>query len=330
MIALVLAMASATAVAQPGPGPAPVATGRAQDTERTLEAEVRRLTTHWTQLTSSYRRQLEAIDRLKKQRSSWRQQRALKDQLASANDTAKQLASASAELTLANTRLATARRTLLAAIDAEMAAGATGPRAAELTRVRARLAPAVTKARVARIVLPELEVDPLADPEELEEQGRALADSEAQLRSQIADLERQTTQLEQVARLRSQHERAGDLARRDDDQPQRSASQGTRTLGSGTAAEGASAPEVGAPPSDGGDGTGLGTGVGGGRFEAEATIVLAEVVDATTIESLTRAQRSGDPAQRAAAARRARDAVAARLAQLQKKRAEIQRLLHPR
>lgn len=322
MLALVLAMASATAVAQPGA--APVATARAQDSERALEAEVRRVTTRWTQLTASYRGQLEAIDRLKKQRSSWRQQRELKAQLASANDTAKQLATASAALATANTRLATARRTLLAAIDAELV-GAAGPRAVELTRVRARLAPAVTRARVARIVLPELEVDPLADPEELEEQGRALAESEAQLRSQIADLERQTTQLEQVARLRTQHERAGDLARRDDDQPQRSSTQGTRTFDSATAADGA--PEAGAPPQDSSAGGGSGLSSGGG-FEAVATIVLAEVVDATTIESLTRAQRSGDPAKRAAAARRTRDAVAARLAQLQKKRAEIQRLLH--
>ena len=55
-----------------------------------------------------------------------------------------------------------------------------------------------------------------------------------------------------------------------------------------------------------------------------ATFVLGEVIDHSTIDSLTRAQRSGDPAKRAEAARLARDAVAQRLDQLKKKRAQIE------
>ena len=48
------------------------------------------------------------------------------------------------------------------------------------------------------------------------------------------------------------------------------------------------------------------------------------MIDRTTIDGLTRAQRSGDPAKRAEAARSARDAVALRLDQLKKKRAQIE------
>jgi hypothetical protein len=62
----------------------------------------------------------------------------------------------------------------------------------------------------------------------------------------------------------------------------------------------------------------------GTMFESDATVVLAEVVDPSTIDSLHRASRSGDPAQRALAAKKARDAVAARLEQLRQKRAQIE------
>ena len=59
-------------------------------------------------------------------------------------------------------------------------------------------------------------------------------------------------------------------------------------------------------------------------------MVLSGVVDSATIDTLTRAQRSGDPAQRAAAAKKTRDAVAGRLEQLRKKRAEIEALVKSR
>ena len=63
---------------------------------------------------------------------------------------------------------------------------------------------------------------------------------------------------------------------------------------------------------------------GGSTFETEATFVLGEVIDRSTIDGLTRAQRSGDPAKRAEAARLARDQVARRLDSLKKKRAQIE------
>ena len=67
-----------------------------------------------------------------------------------------------------------------------------------------------------------------------------------------------------------------------------------------------------------------------GGFESEATVALSGIVDASTIDTLNRAQRSGDPSQRALAAKKARDAVAGRLEQLRKKRAEIEALVKAR
>ena len=52
--------------------------------------------------------------------------------------------------------------------------------------------------------------------------------------------------------------------------------------------------------------------------------VLADVIDASTINNFTAAQLSGDPAQRALAARKAHDAVAVRLEQVRRKRLEIE------
>ncbi len=112
---------------------------------------------------------------------------------------------------------------------------------------------------------------------------------------------------------------------RDDDQPHRG-SPGTvsRTEPSGATAT------IGSPnnPSPGGNGNAQNLSDHGPTtttsYESDATIVLADVVDSTTLDSLSRAQHSGDPTQRAAAAKLARDAVANRLAQLRAKRAAIE------
>jgi hypothetical protein len=331
LITLVLTVASATVWAQPA---RPAITAKAQDDLRSLEKRVVQLGGQRNTLAQQYEAQLQAIDRLKKQRASWRQQRELRTSLSDANDTATKLAAATNELAKGNTALANARRTLQVAIDAELAAGVTGPRATELAKLKSQLAPQTQK-RVSRIVLPDMEIDPLADPEELDEHAAALRESEAQLSKQIAGLEQQAKDLDEVAKLRKQHERAGELSRRDDDQPQRTATQGGAVGGGRTSFEDSGAAPESAPGGAGGGagngtGTGTGTATGVGSFEADATIVLADVIDASTIETLTRASRTGDPAQRAQAAKKARDAVAGRLEQLKKKRAEIEALAKSR
>lgn len=317
---LVLTVAPAMVLAQPA---RPAATAKAQDDLRSVERRVVQLTAAHNVLATQYAAQLEAIDRLKKQRKSWRQERELRTALSDANDTAIKLAASKAELVKANTALVSARRTLQNSVDAELASGPVPARTAVLARLKVQLAPQTTK-RVSRIVLPNMEIDPLADPEELDEHIKQLLESEEQLRKQMVGLDKQAKELDEVAKLRKQHDRAGELSRRDDDQPQRTASAGGRGA---TASEDSPAPEVGAP--GGGGGNDLGT-TSVGTFESEATIVLADVIDATTIETLTRAQRTGDPAQRAVAAKKARDAVAGRLEQLKKKRAELEALTKSR
>ena len=326
LLVLVLTVASATAWAQPAGSPSMV-TARAQVETGNAERKVIQLTQSRNVISKQYAEQVAQVDRLKKQRSSWRQQRELRERLAEAQETANKLTAVTAELARANTALATARRTLVTAIDAEVAAGAGGPRASELGKLRARHAQQAPKRKVQRIVLPELEIDPLADPEELDQQAAALRESEQQLLNQIAGLDKQASDLDAVAKLKKQHERAGDLARRDDDQPQRTALQSSNARASLEDSGGQSSP---APP-DGSGGDGLHSlGTTGGGFESDASIVLAEVVDAGTIDTLTRAQRSGDPAQRALAAKKTRDAVAGRLDQLRKKRAEVEALAKQR
>ena len=335
LLVLVLAVGSTAGIARAQAPAAMQVTARAQADTAVLEKQVNQLAQQRGALAKTYAEQLEAIDRLKKQRASWRRDRELRDNLTAANDTATKLGAATAELGKASTALAAARRSLIAAIDAELAGKPVPARAAELERVKSQLAPQVPQQQKAhRIVLPDLEVDPTADPEELEAQAKALRDSEAELSRQVVGLEKQASELDEVAKLRKAHERASDLAKRDDDQPQRTAQSGGSRGGvfGGTAGDDKSAPAPEAGGAGGSNGGSQGpTGLSGGSgFETEATVVLSGVVDASTIDTLTRAQRSGDPAQRAAAAKKARDAVAGRLEQLKKKRAEIEALVKSR
>ena len=167
--------------------------------------------------------------------------------------------------------------------------------------------------------MPDTKIDPLADPEELDQQATALRETEAELARQVVGLEVQAKELDRIAAVRRQHDRAAEIARREDDTPRRGTTAGsTRTQG-GAAIEDVTPPAAGSPDyssTAGRDAT--------GSFESDATVVLAEVVDPSTIDSLHRAQRSGDPGQRALAAKKARDAVAARLEQLRHKRAQIE------
>jgi hypothetical protein len=232
----------------------------------------------------------------------------LRDSLSSSLETANQLSTATRELERAKLALASTRRIYLAAIDAELASGAPMVRAVQLRRAKAALSPQVNDTP-RHIVIPDLEIDPLADPEELDQRAAELRESEDELNHQLGGLNVQAADLDRLALLRKQHERAGDLVNRDDDQPHRNA---PPKASEGIAEEpppGGQFPN--SPPPT-------------GTPESYVPIVLAEVIDASTISSLTAAQHSGDPAQRAEAAHRAHDAVARRLEQVRKRRTEIE------
>ncbi|MEP6861288.1 MAG: hypothetical protein ABJE66_11740 [Deltaproteobacteria bacterium] len=307
-------------------------TQAAQQKVRSDEQNVGRLATQRSTVAQRYQDQLAAVDGLKKQKPSWRRDRELRQTLADSADTANQLSALNTQLAGAARALVQARGELVVAIDREKPT-ATGPRAGELAKLRAEVTATIGPAPK-KIVLPDAEVDPLADPEELDQQAQAIAETEKQLANQVAGLDAQAGELAHVADLRKHNERAKDLMLAEDDQPHRNVQHSSGDRGAADSAT----------PTNGiGGGAGQGTGQGGSTstggggdggnfnnnnssnsFETEATFVLGEVIDRTTIDGLTRAQRSGDPAKRAEAARSARDAVSQRLEQLKKKRAQIE------
>jgi hypothetical protein len=230
-------------------------------------------------------------------------------------ETANQLAAVTRDLANAGQALAAARRALIVAVDAERPA-ASGARAQRLDKLRNQIAPRAS--RVQKIKIPG-EPDLLADPEELDEAAQQMRETEAELQRQITGLETWAKELDRVAVLRKQHERAGELGTRDDDTPNRNAPRPTNGgRGQESLADDSPAPQGG----------GVGSDTNGPNppapFESEASVVLSDVVDASTIDSLQRSQRSGDPAVRAAAAKLTRDAVAARLSKLRQQRAQIE------
>ncbi|HEX5061278.1 MAG TPA: hypothetical protein VFV99_18050 [Kofleriaceae bacterium] len=324
---------------------ATIPVAQAQQAAKSAEQKLVTLTNQRVDLRRRYDEQLSAIDRLKKQKASWRRDRELNKAQADANDTAKRLTAIDNQIKLAQQDVGKARNVMVGAIDAELAT-ATGARADQLKKLRAQISPALPTPK--KIVIPDAEIDPLSDPEELERQASALAAVEKQLEAQRKGLDQQHKDLTLVAELRSAHERAGELSTRDDDQPHRGAQKPT----SRSAADEAS-PTAGAGNGDsaggstggagGGSGSGAQSGGTGGTtdqsiggetfggdkhtsstFESNAAVALGEVIDKSTIEGMLRASRSGNPKDRAEAAKLARDAVAKQIDQLKKKRALIE------
>lgn len=311
---------------------------------RAAETSLKTATTNKAALGARYEGELRTIDRLKKQRGSWRRDRELRESLASSLETAKKLEAATAAEKLAELRRDKAKQRSLLAVDAELAQTATSAaRRQALAQERARLAPTARVAAAAKkIVWPELAIDPLADPEELEQQAAAIRQSEEALAVQVASLDQRAGRLSKAADLRRQHARAEDLSEREEGQTRR----GTFRSGKGEqapnadggfgggAGSGAGAPDPGSDPGPGRDpepapapepsDRGLSPTLEDRIALAESSTVLGDVIDSASLESLRKAQASTDPAVRAAAAKKARDAAAAKLAELRKHRAAIE------
>jgi hypothetical protein len=307
LLVLVVTVASSTVMAESRSAQqSGEATTVAESAARLAEHQVAQATLYRANLAKRYKEELERIDRLKNQRASWRRDRELRDNLSDSLETANQLSAATKELERAKISLEKARRSYLAAIDAELSTGTTPARAQQLAHTRAQLAPQVNVAP-RRIVIPDFDVDPLADPEELDQRAAELRAAEDELGRQLSGLRAQAVELDHLVVLRKQHDRAGDLFNRDDDEPHRNTmrpSEGGEDPGGGHTP---SSPPPGAP-----------------NFENFVPIVLVDVIDASTINSIAAAQRSGDPAQRAAAAHQAHDAVARRLDEVKKHRLEFE------
>jgi TolA-binding protein len=324
-LVLVLTVASATAWAQPASGLAgqgsdsrlAAATRQAKDSVTAVQRYASQLAAQREALRQRLDEQLVAIDRLKRGPRGWRTKSQLEERLSEANETQKQLEAADVRLDGARRQLAAARAALVAAIDAELRAGIGGGRAQSLRALRKELTP---KPQARRIVLPDTQVDPRLDPEELDEQVAAIKQGEAELERQIQGLEEQANELQHAHDLRQQHARTIELDQRDDNSSRRTSPQtaGGRTFGD------SAAPPTG-PPGPPGPFE-----LGDGGFESEAHIVLPEVVDPSILDGIRTAQRSGDLSKRAAAVRAARDAVTRKLRDLRDKRATIQSLAKQR
>jgi hypothetical protein len=316
---LVLALSVTSAIASAGaaqPVPAAVMTERAGAIARDAELAVSRLAQRRSELARRYQDELEAIDRLKNRPGSWRHERDLRDRMSRSLDTANQLSATTRELERARTSLAQARRAYLGAIESELMVGARPTRAADLARARVALVPEA-KAAPARIVIPDLDVDPLADPEELDQRAAELRASEDQLGRQLARLDAQARELEHLALLGKQHERAGEVFSRDDDEPRRAAARrAADTLAPVTPSAGWDAGRL--PPAPGGR----------PRLDSSRPVVLGTVIDASTTSAFVATQRSGDPMQRAEAAQKARNTIVSRLWQIKQRRSEIEARAH--
>ncbi|HEY6173581.1 MAG TPA: hypothetical protein VIX73_04020 [Kofleriaceae bacterium] len=313
VLVLAVMVASATASADPRPVIQPLAaTVSAETATKAAERQVVQLTGSHAALEQRYQDQLAQIDRLKNQRASWRRDRELRASLSESLETANLLSAATRDLEKAKASLESARRAYLLAIDTELGAGAAPARVQVLVRAKAQLVPQI-KDVPRRIVIPDFAVDPLADPEELDQRAAELHAAEIDLGRQLAGLKAQAAELDHLVVLRKQHDRAGEVFNRDDDEPRRNTTGRPSTE----------------PGSDEGGGTAggrpnVGPGTSSPSFENFVPIVLADVIDASTINSLEAAQRSGDPAQRAEASHLAGDAVARRLAEIKKHRLEIE------
>jgi hypothetical protein len=276
-------------------------------------------------LEKTQREQLDKLDRLKKQQASWNRDRNIRGAKADALATSQKLSKVTHEISRLKQRGVSQRRDLIAAIDAELAGTLATQRQVTLISLRSKIVSQIPrKPEVRKIVIPDDELDELADPEELEEQAALLAQAEKQLVREQVMLARSETQFLKIAKLRDQRQRATELEEFDngDDVRRNTARVGDPSRQRGDAdsssendaagGAGAEAPSEPAPSTD--DGPNL----------AESSVVLADVVDVFTVDALRRAERSTSARTKAQAARRAREQVEARLNKLRAQRKKIQ------
>ena len=330
----------------------------AAETER-LAAEMARLEQRRTQklaekgvLERSYETQLRELDRLKRSKASWRRDRQIRTSQAESQTTAERLSRADLELRAIDGLLRRQREAILVVVDREIALGPGAARRALLGQMRSQVTAAL-EPRVRKILVPDDRLDVLADPEELTEQIVLIRQAEQELRREREALQQREQRYAHMARLRELRQRAGEMSELDEDVVQHGgrtgtggrngATTGTNNGGGGDVASPGAGGNDSAPPpppptgSEGGSGNGSnGIQDNGGTYAPDtrgtgedvgferSSILLTDVVDASTIDALQRAGRSASPRARAEAAARARKQVEARLQQLEHGRVLIQ------
>lgn len=327
--ALPAAPQAAPAVSGPQVADLARATTREAEQVAALERERTQRLAEKARLARLYEGQLQELDRLKQQRASWRRDRLIRDQLRASHDTAAALAVADQRIRRTSAALAAQRQRLVTAVERELAAGPVPERRPILARWRAG-AQRQQRRDVKKIVLPDERIDPLADPEELEDHAALLRQGEAELVRELERLDLQAQRYRYMATLSAKRDRAAELRRLDDDQPRRTTGRSSATPGAGD--EAAAPPPVSdgpapAPPTedpiDSGGMPDEGRDSPGDSLNG-LDVVLADVVDTSTADALRAADRSGNPAVKARAAERASAQVRARLERLRAQRTRIQ------
>jgi hypothetical protein len=253
----------------------------------------------------AYSERVDRVAALKAQSASFGRDRKLQALLAESRDLATALDQVDAQLVHLSVELGVARGALLVAIDRELGAG--GPRHEALQKERAALIARLGAAR--RLKIPDETISPKDDAEDLSYKAGALRQAEEELRAEQQRLLRLAGEYRRQARLIKSRARADDQDVFADSEPHRSAGKRAEE----TPIE--LAPETGPPPP-----ASFAAGLA-----ADPTVVLAEVVDAATLDELRRAEGTREPSDLAAAAERAAQALTDRADRLRKHRLEMER-----
>jgi hypothetical protein len=268
---------------------------------------------------------------LKKQRPSWSRDQKLDVRLREAKDLAGALDRKAEQIRGLDAQLRAERTALVEDVSAELALqpAPTAARAAQLGRWQKDAERALGGPR--RIEVTDEDMSPLDDPEDLDEKAGTLADSEARLRGEEARLERRATYFRKQAKLQRarQRDKEQDLF---DDEPRRGGTSSSRGVSSDSTTP--DAPAAAPPPSSAGSDSEHGgggiqvpptSGPADSELGEDASAVYADVVDPGTLVELQRAERSGDPENKAKAAERALRDVRTRADRLRAKRLEMEK-----
>jgi hypothetical protein len=268
-------------------------------------------------LAHTYADRTAAIAKLKSQPSSWSRDRKLQELLRESQDMATTLDKEDAGVRALDAQIADEEKAAIASIDTELAAQPDATRADLLGKARAGLVADLSGPDHA-IVIPDENIDPLDDPEDLDFKAQSLVEIEKRLDAEDTRLAARAAYYQKQVKLADARNRAEDDVFHDD-QPRR------KTQATADHTGGAQNPAF----NDATDGPGTGSltgvpSVSGKEDSADPSLVLANVVDPSTLDDLRRAQASSDPAARAEAAERARAALEARLARVHQHRVEME------
>ena len=296
------------------------ATDAAQKAVSKLDKQHKAAVAQKAELDVEYGEQLREIELLKQRKASWRRDDQVRDKKSSAATTARELTAIDQTISILDGKLVKLRKALVNAIDDELAANPSEARRTKLEKWRRAEAKKIRKPSK-KIVLPDDSIDPLADPEDLEQQAQEIRQGEQQLEDEIENLARQAERFEKMEKLRKKRARAAELDAADDDNPRRTTgrvSDGRDDQGGGGEAGLSSDPSPASNDTDDGFSD-------PGMFDNDPTVVLADVVDDDTLDVLRKAERSDDLNVKAKAAQQARDKVSDRLKRLQERRKLIEK-----